>query len=38
MRGTVIVDDQRTFEAWLSKQQTFAPARAETHGNVTKGG
>ena len=38
MRGTVIVDDQSTFDAWLNKQHTFAPARAETHENVTKGG
>jgi cytochrome c oxidase subunit 2 len=26
MRGTVIVDDQRTFDAWLKTQPTFAPA------------
>ena len=31
MRGTVIVDDQSTFDAWLKKQRTFAPARAGTH-------
>jgi cytochrome c oxidase subunit 2 len=28
MRGTVIVDDQKTFHAWLSKQPTFAQAVA----------
>ena len=28
MRGTVIVDDQGTFDAWLGKQRTFAPASA----------
>jgi len=26
MRGTVIVDDQKTFDAWLKSQPTFAPA------------
>jgi heme/copper-type cytochrome/quinol oxidase subunit 2 len=24
MRGTVIVDDQKTFDAWLKTQPTFA--------------
>ena len=28
MRGYVIVDDQRTFDAWLKKQPTFAQAVA----------
>jgi cytochrome c oxidase subunit 2 len=26
MRGTVIVDDQKTFDAWLKTQTTYAPA------------
>jgi cytochrome c oxidase subunit II len=26
MRGTVIVDDQKTFDAWLKTQPTFVPA------------
>ncbi len=29
MRGTVMVDDQKTFDDWLSKQPTFAPAAAD---------
>ena len=38
MRGTVIVDDQSTFDAWLNKQRTFAPVRAGIHELVTKRG
>ena len=38
MRGTVIVDDQKTFDAWLSKQQTFAPARAGIRESVKQRG
>jgi cytochrome c oxidase subunit 2 len=28
MRGTLIVDDQSTFDAWLNTQRTFASAAA----------
>lgn len=37
MRGTVIVDDQKTFDAWLKTQPTFASAAGAAQASNSRG-
>ena len=37
MRGSVVVDDQQTFEAWLSSQPTFADTQAMAAADPVQG-
>ncbi len=37
MRGRVIVDEEKDFQAWLAAQPTYAQARAAAAGDVTAG-
>jgi cytochrome c oxidase subunit II len=37
MRGRVVVDEERAFQAWLSKQPTYSETRAEVAGDAAAG-
>src|SRR5437879_10341082 len=37
MRGRVVVDEERTFQAWLSNQPTYSETRARVTGNAVAG-
>ncbi len=36
MRGTVVVDSEKDFQAWLNEQPTFAQSLAEADGDSEK--
>src|SRR6266478_4960881 len=37
MRGRVVVDEQKAFQAWLSSQPTYSETRAQVAGNAAAG-